>query len=62
MNRAAVANTRLTVATASIRDLGNHFSRLEQQLGHRDVIITDEGQPKRKLALFVDRQTTAIKS
>jgi hypothetical protein len=62
MSCAAVTHTRLTVATASIRDLGNQFPRLEQQLGHREVIITDEGQPKRKLALFVDRQNTAIKS
>ena len=43
----------LTMATASVRDLRNHFPKIKKIVESQgEVIVTDKGQPKYKLTLF----------
>ena len=45
------------MATASIRDLRNHFPKIKKIVeSHGEVIVTDKGQPKYKLTLFTPGQ------
>ena len=49
----AVIHTCLTMATASVRDLRNHFPKIKKMVETQgEVIVTDKGQPKYKLTLF----------
>src|SRR5437660_8530770 len=48
-----VIHTCLTMATASVRDLRNHFPKIKKIVESQgEVIVTDKGQPKYKLTLF----------
>jgi antitoxin (DNA-binding transcriptional repressor) of toxin-antitoxin stability system len=41
------------MATASVRDLRNHFPKIKKMVETQgEVIVTDKGQPKYKLTLF----------
>ena len=60
-----VIHTCLTMATASVRDLRNHFPKIKKIVESQgEVIVTDKGQPKYKLTLFTPGQsakTTLLK-
>ena len=45
------------MATASVRDLRNHFPKIKKIVETQgEVIVTDKGQPKYKLTLFTPGQ------
>jgi antitoxin (DNA-binding transcriptional repressor) of toxin-antitoxin stability system len=45
------------MATASVRDLRNHFPRIKKIVETEgEVIVTDKGQPKYKLTLYTPEQ------
>ena len=45
------------MATASVRDLRNHFPKIKKMVETQgEVIVTDKGQPKYKLTLFTRGQ------
>ena len=45
------------MATASVRDLRNHFPKIKKIVETEgEVIVTDKGQPKYKLTLFTPGQ------
>jgi antitoxin (DNA-binding transcriptional repressor) of toxin-antitoxin stability system len=45
------------MATASVRDLRNHFPKVKEMVEiEGEVIVTDNGQPKYKLTLFTPGQ------
>src|SRR5262245_49752810 len=48
-----VIHTCLTMATATIRDLRNHFAKVKKVVeSEGEVIVTDKGKPKYRLALY----------
>src|SRR5205814_1898723 len=52
-----VRHTRLTMATATVRDLRNHFPKIKKIVESQgEVIVTDKGQPKYKLTLYTPDQ------
>ena len=45
------------MATATIRDLRNHFPKVKEMIETEgEVIVTDKGQPKYKLTLYTPPQ------
>jgi antitoxin (DNA-binding transcriptional repressor) of toxin-antitoxin stability system len=51
------------MATASIRDLRNHFRKIKKMVETQgEVIVTDKGQPKYKLTLFTPGQPEKARS
>lgn len=45
------------MATTTIRDLRNHFPRVKEMVeAEGEVIVTDRGEPKYKLALYTAGQ------
>ena len=53
----AVIHTGLTMATATVRDLRNHFPKVKEMVETEgEVIVTDKGQPKYKLTLYTAPQ------
>src|SRR5262249_54691541 len=56
--RTIVRHTCLTMATASVRDLRNHFPKIRKIVeSEGEVIVTEKGHPKYKLTLFTSGQT-----
>ena len=53
------------MATASVRDLRNHFPKIKRMVeAQGEVIVTDKGRPKYKLTLFTpakNRKTHSAK-
>ena len=46
------------MATASVRDLRNHFPKIKKMVeAQGEVIVTDKGQPKYRLTLFTPGQS-----
>jgi antitoxin (DNA-binding transcriptional repressor) of toxin-antitoxin stability system len=44
------------MATASVRELRNHFRKIKKIIeSEGEVIVTDRGQPRYKLTLFIPR-------
>ena len=51
------------MATASVRDLRNHFPKIKKMVEtDGEVIVTDKGQPKYKLTLFTPGQPGKTRS
>ena len=52
-----VIHTCLTMTTATVRDLRNHFRKIKEIVESQgEVIVTDKGQPKYRLTLFTAGQ------
>lgn len=52
-SKCAVIHTCLTMPTATVRDLRNHFPKIKKIVeSEGEVIVTDKGKPKYRLALY----------
>ena len=50
------------MATATVRDLRNHFAKVKKVVeSEGEVIVTDKGKPKYRLALYSPKQSEKVK-